>query len=67
MPVSFGINNNPLRLGFTLRIKTEGLLLSPAMLYTLSYPDKEISPGSGVTRSSTSITEDSVGFFFGYE
>lgn len=63
MPVSFGINNNPLRLRFTLCIKTEGLRLSPAMLFTLTYPDKETSPGFGVTRSSTSITED----FFCYE
>lgn len=67
MPVNFGINNNPLRLRFTLRIKTEVLRLSLAMLFTLSYPDKETSPGSGVTRSSTSITEDSVFFFPCYE
>lgn len=63
MPVSSGINNNPLRLGFTLRIKTEGRLLSPAMFYTLSYPDKEISPGCGVTRSTASIIGDSVRLF----
>lgn len=44
MPVSSGINNNPLRLRFTLCVNTEGLPSSPAMCCTLSYPDKEISP-----------------------
>lgn len=41
MPVSSGINNSPLRRGFTLCIKTEGLPLASAILYNLSYPDKE--------------------------
>lgn len=58
MPVSPGISSHPLRPRFTLRMKTGGLLPSPAMFCTLLYPDKDMSPGSGVTRSKVSVFGD---------
>lgn len=58
MPVSPG-NNNNLDWGLCCA-QDRGPAVVPDMLYTLSYPDKEIRRGSGVTGSNASIIENSV-------